>query len=37
MRYTPDVLFKYDHSQEYGQRIDSLLWEVGADNDGDDQ
>ena len=37
MRYTPDVLFKYDHSQEYGQRIDSLLREVGADNDGDDQ
>ena len=36
MRYTPDILFKYDHSQEYGQRIDSLLKEVGAGNDGDD-
>ncbi len=34
MRYTPDILFKYDHSQEYGQRIDDLLREVGAHNDG---
>lgn len=36
MRYTPDILFKYDHSQEYGQRIDALLREVGESNDGDD-
>lgn len=35
MRYTPDILFKYDHSQEYGQRIDTLLREVGASHDGD--
>jgi ribosome-binding factor A len=36
MRYTPDILFKYDHSQEYGQRIDALLREVGTSNDGND-
>jgi ribosome-binding factor A len=36
MRYTPDILFKYDHSQEYGQRIDALLREVGEGHDGDD-
>ncbi|QEM67854.1 ribosome-binding factor A [Geobacter sp. FeAm09] len=28
MRYTPDLLFKYDHSGEYGSRIDSLLKEI---------
>lgn len=36
MRYTPDILFKYDQSQEYGQRIDDLLREVGGSNDGSD-
>jgi len=36
MRYTPDILFKYDHSQEYGQRIDDLLREVGTGDEGDD-
>lgn len=36
MRYIPDVLFKYDHSQEYGARIDSLLKEVGSSHDGND-
>ena len=36
MRYTPDILFKYDHSQEYGSRIDALLREVGEGHDGDD-
>lgn len=36
MRYTPDVLFQYDHSQEYGARIDALLKEVGSGDDGDD-
>ncbi len=35
MRYTPDIVFKYDHSLEYGQRIDKLLREVGANNDGE--
>ena len=36
MRYLPDIVFKYDHSQDYGSRIDSLLKEIGADNDRDD-
>jgi ribosome-binding factor A len=36
MRYTPDILFKYDHSQDYGQRIDALLREVQENNDGND-
>lgn len=35
MRYTPDILFKYDHSQEYGQRIDALLREVSTGDDRD--
>ena len=30
MRYTPDLLFKYDHSGEYGDRIDTLLKEIGS-------
>jgi len=34
MRYTPDILFKYDHSQDYGRRIDTLLREVGGTDDG---
>lgn len=36
MRYTPDILFKYDHSQDYGYRIDALLREVGENHDGND-
>lgn len=28
MRYTPELLFKYDHSGDYGSRIDSLLKEI---------
>jgi ribosome-binding factor A len=36
MRYTPDILFKYDHSQDYGQRIDALLREVQVQDDGND-
>lgn len=36
MRYTPDILFKYDHSQEYGSRIDALLREVGEVHDEND-
>jgi ribosome-binding factor A len=34
MRYTPDILFKYDHSQDYGRHIDTLLREVGETDDG---
>ena len=33
MRYIPELLFIYDHSQEYGSRIDSILKEIGAGHD----
>jgi ribosome-binding factor A len=39
MRYVPDVLFRYDESVDYGQRIDSLLDEIQVtepDNDTED-
>jgi ribosome-binding factor A len=36
MRFVPDIHFKYDHSQDYGNRIDSILREIGAEHDGDD-
>jgi ribosome-binding factor A len=36
MRYVPDITFRYDHSQEYGNRIDSILKEIDAGHDGDD-
>ena len=34
MRYTPDLLFQYDGSVDYGNRIESLLREIRHD-DGD--
>jgi ribosome-binding factor A len=36
IRHTPELVFKYDHSQEYGNRIDSILREIGSGHDGDD-
>lgn len=36
MRYIPDIMFVYDHSQEYGSRIDSILKEIGQEHDRDD-
>jgi ribosome-binding factor A len=36
MRYIPDIVFRYDVSVEYGSRIESLLKEIGAKEDGDD-
>lgn len=36
MRHMPELIFKYDHSQEYGNRIDSILREIDAGHDGDD-
>jgi ribosome-binding factor A len=36
MRYLPDIIFTYDHSQDYGSRIDSLLREIDKEHDGDD-
>lgn len=36
IRHMPELIFKYDHSQEYGNRIDSILREIDAGHDGDD-
>lgn len=36
MRHIPEILFKFDTSQEYGNRIDSILKEIGTVRDGDD-
>lgn len=36
MRLIPDITFIYDHSQEYGSRIDSILREIDKEHDGDD-
>jgi len=36
MRYVPDILFKYDASQDYGRRIDSLLDEITTTESDDD-
>ncbi len=33
MRYTPDIIFQYDESRDYGERIDSLLKEVATPHD----
>lgn len=35
MRFTPEIRFKYDASLDYGHRIDSLLREIGEQDDGD--
>jgi ribosome-binding factor A len=32
MRYVPDILFQYDSSLEYGNRIESLIQEIHADD-----
>lgn len=36
IRHLPEIVFKYDHSQEYGNRIDSILKEISTRHDGDD-
>jgi ribosome-binding factor A len=36
IRHMPELIFKYDHSQDYGNRIDSILREIDAGHDGDD-
>lgn len=36
MRYVPDIIFRYDVSQDYGRRIDSLLEEIRTMEPGDD-
>lgn len=34
IRHTPELLFKYDSSQDYASRIDSLLKKIGVEHDG---
>jgi ribosome-binding factor A len=36
MRFVPEVIFKYDHSLEKGNRIDELLREIKANEHHDD-
>ena len=36
IRHIPELIFKYDHSQEYGNRIDTILREIASEHDGDD-
>jgi ribosome-binding factor A len=36
MRFVPEIIFKYDTSVEYGQHIEKMLKEIGAQDDGDD-
>jgi ribosome-binding factor A len=35
LRLLPDITFVYDHSQEYGNRIDTILREIENEHDGD--
>jgi len=37
MRYVPELIFRYDDSVEYGNRIESLLKEIGATERDDDR
>lgn len=37
LRTIPELVFHYDNSLEYGNRIERLLQEVGADSDGDQE
>ena len=37
MRYVPDIVFRYDESVEYGNRIESLLKEITVKDDGNDR
>ena len=36
IRHIPELIFKYDESQEYGNRIDSILREIATEHDRDD-
>jgi len=35
LRFLPDIVFAYDHSQEYGNHIDTILREIDREHDGD--
>ena len=34
IRHTPELVFKYDKSPDYGSRIESLLKEIHTEHDG---
>ncbi len=36
LRYIPDLIFKYDNSMDYAQRIDSIIHELNAHKGSDD-
>jgi ribosome-binding factor A len=36
LRHVPDILFEYDTSLEYGNRIESLIREIHSDDDQGD-
>ena len=36
IRHIPELVFKFDNSQEYGNRIDSILKEIAAEHAGED-
>ncbi|ABB31819.1 ribosome-binding factor A [Geobacter metallireducens RCH3] len=36
LRFAPELIFKYDESIEYGNRIDQLLKEIGSEEGGND-
>jgi ribosome-binding factor A len=35
LRLLPEITFTYDHSQEYGNHIDTILREIDKEHDGD--
>jgi ribosome-binding factor A len=37
MRYVPDIIFRYDDSLDYGNKIDSILKEINSTEDGHDR
>ncbi len=36
LRYVPDIIFKYDNSLDYGQRIESIIHEINLNKGPDD-
>ncbi len=36
IRHIPELIFNYDHSLDYGNRIDTILKKIATEHDGDD-
>ncbi len=36
LRYIPDIIFKYDNSLDYGQRIETIIQEINLNKGSDD-